>query len=278
MEVPEPASPIRHEGAVLSTGANAEFAAPPVTNSFAPGSGQLQEEILEDEDVEGSAFHASSIEEMDDLEEETLEGAADLGTMLREMSIDNITRTAPELEDEDDEEDDLEEDDLEEDDDEQGESSDEIDDRAGADQAGDADDDLHEQAAHFEQDFNEPSDAMQFNQPGEQSAGASSPARDADRDLGRDSERRGGRRDGRRGQRGDRDRGRGGRSGHSGRGRMSMQSTNLPVISDLLKPGQEILVQIAKEPIAKKGARITSHIALPGRFLVFMPTVNHTGV
>ena len=40
-----------------------------------------------------------------------------------------------------------------------------------------------------------------------------------------------------------------------------------------MKSGQEILVQIAKEPIAKKGARITSHIALPGRFLVFMPTV-----
>jgi ribonuclease G len=57
-----------------------------------------------------------------------------------------------------------------------------------------------------------------------------------------------------------------------------MQATNLPAISDLLKPGQEILVQIAKEPIAKKGARITSHIALPGRFLVFMPTVSHTGV
>ena len=37
-------------------------------------------------------------------------------------------------------------------------------------------------------------------------------------------------------------------------------------------------MQIAKEPIGKKGARITSHIALPGRFLVYMPTVNHTGV
>ena len=37
-------------------------------------------------------------------------------------------------------------------------------------------------------------------------------------------------------------------------------------------------MQIAKEPIAKKGARITSHIALPGRFLVFMPTVSHVGV
>jgi len=53
---------------------------------------------------------------------------------------------------------------------------------------------------------------------------------------------------------------------------------NLPQITDLLKEGQEILVQIDKEPIGKKGARITSHIALPGRFLVFMPTVNHTGV
>jgi len=51
-----------------------------------------------------------------------------------------------------------------------------------------------------------------------------------------------------------------------------------PMITDLLREGQEILVQIAKEPIAKKGARITSHIALPGRFLVYMPTVEHLGV
>ncbi|MBX3243624.1 MAG: Rne/Rng family ribonuclease [Acidobacteria bacterium] len=51
-----------------------------------------------------------------------------------------------------------------------------------------------------------------------------------------------------------------------------------PTISDLLREGQEVLVQIAKEPIAKKGARITSHIALPGRFLVYMPTIEHLGV
>ncbi len=51
-----------------------------------------------------------------------------------------------------------------------------------------------------------------------------------------------------------------------------------PSISELLHEGQEVLVQIAKEPIAKKGARITSHIALPGRLLVYMPTVNHVGV
>ena len=51
-----------------------------------------------------------------------------------------------------------------------------------------------------------------------------------------------------------------------------------PSISDLLKEGQEIIVQIAKEPLGQKGARITSHIALPGRFLVYMPTVEHIGV
>jgi ribonuclease G len=51
-----------------------------------------------------------------------------------------------------------------------------------------------------------------------------------------------------------------------------------PSIADLLKEGQEIIVQIAKEPLGQKGARITSHIALPGRFLVYMPTVDHIGV
>jgi ribonuclease E len=60
--------------------------------------------------------------------------------------------------------------------------------------------------------------------------------------------------------------------------RRNIQRASLPTISELLKEGQEVLVQIAKEPIAKKGARITSHIALPGRFLVYMPTVNHVGV
>jgi Rne/Rng family ribonuclease len=73
------------------------------------------------------------------------------------------------------------------------------------------------------------------------------------------------------------DRQRGGRRG-GGRRFPRREAHEVPKISDLLKEGQEILVQIAKEPIGKKGARITSHIALPGRFLVYMPTVNHTGV
>src|SRR5579884_577510 len=49
-------------------------------------------------------------------------------------------------------------------------------------------------------------------------------------------------------------------------------------ISDLLREGQEVLVQVSKDTIAGKGARITSHVTLPGRFLVYMPTVNHIGV
>ncbi len=74
-------------------------------------------------------------------------------------------------------------------------------------------------------------------------------------------------------------RGQRGRRGGGGRGRFRRhEPQNVPLITELLKEGQEILVQIAKEPIGKKGARITSHIALPGRFLVYMPTVNHTGV
>src|SRR6202023_829881 len=71
---------------------------------------------------------------------------------------------------------------------------------------------------------------------------------------------------------------RGRRSGGGGRRFRRHEPQNVALITELLKKGQEILVQIAKEPIGKKGARITSHIALPGRFLVYMPTVNHTGV
>src|SRR5437667_10890210 len=49
-------------------------------------------------------------------------------------------------------------------------------------------------------------------------------------------------------------------------------------IEELLREGQEILVQVVKEPLGTKGARLTSHVTMPGRFLVFMPTVDHVGV
>jgi ribonuclease G len=224
--------------------------------AFEPGTDVVEvEEAIDDQDYDSTMLHASSIEELDDLdEEETLEGAADLGTMIREMSIDQITSSNLE-----DEEDDL------------FEEEDAIDDASftsvGAEYA----------VAEEEDDAEEELIQDEFAEEGE-----SAPVADgavASPERSRDLDRRRGRRD-RRG------RDRGGRHGASEqrnggerrRGRGSMQATDLPAITELLKPGQEILVQIAKEPIAKKGARITSHIALPGRFLVFMPTVNHTGV
>ncbi len=49
-------------------------------------------------------------------------------------------------------------------------------------------------------------------------------------------------------------------------------------IEDLLQEGQDILVQVSKEPISTKGARVTTYISIPGRYLVMMPGVNHIGV
>ncbi len=51
-----------------------------------------------------------------------------------------------------------------------------------------------------------------------------------------------------------------------------------PKIEDLLTAGQEILVEVVKEPLGTKGARLTSHVTMAGRFLVFMPTVDHVGI
>ncbi|MGH9592390.1 MAG: ribonuclease E/G, partial [Bryobacteraceae bacterium] len=63
-----------------------------------------------------------------------------------------------------------------------------------------------------------------------------------------------------------------------GQGQRHEQHRRPQLISEMLKAGEEIIVQIAKEPLGKKGARITSHVALPGRYLVYMPTVDHIGV
>lgn len=50
------------------------------------------------------------------------------------------------------------------------------------------------------------------------------------------------------------------------------------LIEDVLQEGQEILVQVSKNPIGTKGARITTYVTLPGRYLVFMPTIDHIGI
>jgi ribonuclease E len=296
----DPAAPIEHETSVQDVHQHeAERDAVPFEpqQGFAPGAGQLEEELLDDDETEIGQLHASAFD--GDTEEETLENAADLGSMIRDMSIDDITRHEPVGVDEDDEFDDSDEEDFEEDElasngDEDFEEEDEI---SGSEVS--------------ESEENEFAEASTFNENGGGER-AVAEGETKSRESNRDGARRG-RRDSRRGGRDRGDRGserssiersssqdrssersldrsssnahrdrRGMAGSRNGGGRdrggRSMQSTNLPAISDLLKPGQELLVQIAKEPIAKKGARITSHIALPGRFLVFMPTVGHTGV
>src|SRR5688572_9113014 len=70
-----------------------------------------------------------------------------------------------------------------------------------------------------------------------------------------------------------------GQGGQGGRGgRREREKGPEPKIEELLKEGQDVIVQVAKEPLGTKGARLTSHATMPGRFLVFMPTVDHVGV
>ncbi len=203
---------------------------------FAPGSGVLEEEVIDEEEYDFEPIHRHADEhDSEDLEEETLDHAGELGEMVRDSHLDQRLSSEPGL-------DEAEEEDLE-----------------AGEENGDEDEDDEEDE---EEGFKAEKAVEQGREP--VAAEPARPRRGGDR-----GDRKGGRRGDRRGDR---------RGGHPGARRHSAQTMDLPIISDLLKQGQEILVQIAKEPIAKKGARITSHIALPGRFLVFMPTVNHVGV
>ena len=204
---------------------------------FAPGSGVLEEEVIDEEEYDFEPIHRHADEhDSEDLEEETLDHAGELGEMVRDSHLNQRLSSEPGL-------DEAEEEDLE-----------------AGEENGDEDEDE-------EDDEEEGFKADKAVEQGSEPVAAVEPARP--RRGGDRGDRKGGRRGDRRGDR---------RGGHPGARRHSAQTMDLPIISDLLKQGQEILVQIAKEPIAKKGARITSHIALPGRFLVFMPTVNHVGV
>ncbi len=61
-------------------------------------------------------------------------------------------------------------------------------------------------------------------------------------------------------------------------GEQIKKKLEIPNIKDILKPNQEIMVQVLKQPGGTKGARVTTHVTLPGRLLVLMPTVDHVGV
>jgi ribonuclease G len=88
--------------------------------------------------------------------------------------------------------------------------------------------------------------------------------------VGKPNEDRGASPEGRQQQARDRQAERKGGNGHAHGKRAQIQ--------DLLKEGDEVIVQVVKDPIGSKGARITCHVSLPGRHLVFMPTVDHVGI
>ena len=235
-------------------------------HAFAPGHGVLEEETIDEEEYDFTPLHGHSDEhDLEEIEEETVDNTmvgSQLGDLVRDEHIQRRVNG--------DGDGDLEEDEFDESETESGAYTAADSDDDESDESVTAADEAHARAeaggAFTEEDFAADSAAYAVGTGHEAEAGtAPAPRRDDNRRSGRNNERGGRRGSGQRGRSG---------GGH----RHSAQTSDLPIISDLLKQGQEVLVQIAKEPIAKKGARITSHIALPGRFLVFMPTVNHVGV
>src|SRR4051812_36086066 len=67
-------------------------------------------------------------------------------------------------------------------------------------------------------------------------------------------------------------------NGGGGGGGGGRRQRGYPPIQDIVKKGQDLLVQVSKEPIGTKGPRVTAHISLPGRFVVYMPGSDHVGV
>jgi ribonuclease G len=67
--------------------------------------------------------------------------------------------------------------------------------------------------------------------------------------------------------------------GRDKRGRVLASRTARAIpIAEVVREGDEVIVQVSKEPIGTKGARVTSHVALPGRHVVYLPTVDHIGI
>ena len=207
---------------------------------FAPGAGLLEEEVIDEDEYDFDPIHAHADEhDLEDLEEETLDGEGFIDPGSGAEQDNTPLRMEDAVV-------------------ERQEATFTYEGGMGED----AEEDEEESAAAF---------ALEEVDDEEEGTPTSTTVGEPQRRERTGEER------GRRGGRNGRRRSAGGTGGGGGR-RQSTQTQDLPIISDLLKQGQEILVQIAKEPIAKKGARITSHIALPGRFLVFMPTVSHVGV
>jgi len=233
----------------------------------------------------------------DDLEDEDDEEGSD---PTPEASSD-VDAADDDEDDEDDDEDDVDEegeDDL--DDDEDGDFDDDEDDDFDDDDEEDDDAATEEDAPAAGDEVSAPAAAAEPDAP----AAARIPVKrripapkgeeEEEEDRGqagrrRRRKRRGGKPEPAR-KRSENSRGRAG-SGQSGRGRegaapggrpregrrQGRVSRDVP-ITDVVKEGDHVIVQISKEPIGTKGARVTSHVSLPGRYCVFLPTVDHVGI
>ncbi|MGZ3719450.1 MAG: Rne/Rng family ribonuclease [Bdellovibrionota bacterium] len=127
----------------------------------------------------------------------------------------------------------------------------------------------------------EPSEIIAEKNASEEAAPSEegAPEGEASLDAAEETSEEGAERHQARGPRRDRGRDRGGRGrGRGGPGGRSRERRPRQNIQDVVKEGQDVVVQVAKEPMGTKGARLTCHISLPGRHVVLMPTVDHVGV
>ncbi|HEX2882386.1 MAG TPA: Rne/Rng family ribonuclease, partial [Polyangiaceae bacterium] len=262
-----------------NTAAGATESSPQAAEGAPTDSDDTQVAADEDDDELLSAPVSATSDDEDDEDEETDPGAAERRSAeIRAAFVTGSSSDEPagEAGDEADEDDEV----VSESADEDGEDAPDSDDDAAADESsGDveaASDDSNEEDAG-EGDAGE-------GDAGEEVAAV---ATSANAPAGETADSSGDSRRGRRGRRRRRGRGRGGlerdrsprKVGQDGRPRApQLRVTRSVPITEVVKEGDEVIVQISKEPIGTKGARVTSHVSLPGRYVVYLPTVEHVGI
>ncbi|HSC88719.1 MAG TPA: Rne/Rng family ribonuclease [Polyangiaceae bacterium] len=208
-----------------------------------------------------AALAAASAEEDDDDDEDLLDGEGDEDDDEDDdEDEDDLDDSSDGDEDEDEEDDDDEDEDEDDGDEDEDEDDDDLDDSSGGDGGDDEDDDEDDGDEEEEEE--------------EERSGRNKRRR----------RRRGGS-NARGSERGERSRSRNRDASRSAeptaaageRKKSSRVSRSVP-ITDVVKEGDQVIVQISKEPIGTKGARVTSHVSLPGRYCVFLPTVDHIGI
>jgi len=254
----------RREGALVRASRAAPALALDDDEDSGPG-GEDADADLDDDDVEEAEGDLDDDEDEDDDEEDSEDD--------------------DESDDEDDESEDDDDDDESEDDDEDDESEDEDDDESEDDEEPDEEEEEEEERGARRKrrrrrsgSGNGTASASGGNSGGNGGGGNSGGGNSGGGEKQTRSKGSTRRRETQRGS----DRGTSARSAASPRSREDSRkgarnARNVP-ITDVVKEGDAVIVQISKEPIGTKGARVTSHISLPGRYCVYLPTVDHIGI